>query len=409
VRKSLDQINGARIERPAEEAYGGNDPAVEVETIWSPEPSESESNGMKQDLIPDDNDVDSQLPGVEEVPEPELIIEIGSDNDDTIPALGGTEKEKIQRSVMVNGTDALGWYVSFHIRNLQWGVYVPTSSLVFFAMEVFVNPSVDFRARMHLAFHSILQHELFHFATDYMIAQLEISHQEAIWAPRKMSQITKSPFYSEQEEKLANAHMIKGMQSGKPALRSIRGKASALRRFIIDQPPGYRDAVNFRRSHWPSELRELTLEIARHSESLKKNSLLRTRSNGFDFGALYPIRPKIDWRFCPIHLVHDEERLGIPRVWLDLFTRLVKIEETSAFTSALRRLPPAIQQKWEKLKVRLGDGITPGADFKKWPKGGKDVWSLRVSRSHRVHLRRDRRSQDWSAIEIGAHKEMGHG
>jgi len=50
-----------------------------------------------------------------------------------------------------------------------------------------------------------------------------------------------------------------------------------------------------------------------------------------EFSALYPLKPQIDWRYCPIHFVHDEHRLEIPKIYLDLFTSIRKLEEPASF------------------------------------------------------------------------------
>jgi hypothetical protein len=70
---------------------------------------------------------------------PEELFEFGAeiDEDRLVEAFGGAEGEMIRRSILQErGTDALAWYVTFHARGLQWGAYIPTSSLVYLATHV---------------------------------------------------------------------------------------------------------------------------------------------------------------------------------------------------------------------------------------------------------------------------------
>ena len=128
-----------------------------------------------------------------------------------------------------------------------------------------------------------------------------------------------------------------------------------------------------------------------------------------DFTAAYPLNPKAAWRYCPIFLLDDGKQHGIPPLYLKLFARLAAIQETEHFQSALQKLAEPIQKKWADLKERLSSAITPGADFKKWPPGGPGVFSVRVGANFRAHLRYISQSQHWLAIQIGTHKELGHG
>jgi hypothetical protein len=132
-------------------------------------------------------------------------------------------------------------------------------------------------------------------------------------------------------------------------------------------------------------------------------------SLGYDWAQQFSIRPRIDWRYCPIHLVNDGARLGIPPDWLGFFSRLSAIEETDEFRKELEMLAFPIRRAWKRTKQKLGIAITAGADFKKWDKGGNDLYSVRINDNFRAHLCRRKESDDWLAVAIGKHKEMGHG
>ena len=95
-------------------------------------------------------------------------------------------------------------------------------------------------------------HELFHFATDYAIAQTELMLQEPWWTPATRAIRSGVPNYCLVEEQLANAYMLKAFRSMKPALR-LRGKQEALRRFTLLQPPGYRDGAKIGSRQWDAQ------------------------------------------------------------------------------------------------------------------------------------------------------------
>ena len=296
---------------------------------------------------------------------------------------------------------------SFHVTGLQWGVYVPVSGIAYLMKHAFGGLPATDKTKAHLAFHAILNHELFHFATDYAVAQMELVFQEPWWGPAKEAFFEDYPGYCEEEEKLANAYMLKAFRTRKRSLE-VRGKQEALKGFVRGQPIGYCDGLDVEKEGWDRNLTELAEGYRALSETGKANPHLGDRGGGWDWPRQFPIHPRIDWRYCPIHLVHDGERLGILEGCLDLFGHLEEIVESGDFQRKLRKLAPPIQDAWERKKSQLQAAITPGADFKKWPKGGNDVWSVRVNQNFRAHFRREP-DGTWEALSIGNHKEMGHG
>jgi len=83
--------------------------------------------------------------------------------------------------------------------------------------------------------------------------------------------------------------------------------------------------------------------------------------------------------------------------------------ESESFLKSLRNMAHPIQRRWEETKWKLAEAITPGADFKPWPKGGRWVYSVRLNKNYRAHIRRPDVGDTWTALEIGTNKEMGHG
>jgi hypothetical protein len=113
-----------------------------------------------------------------------------------------------------------------------------------------------------------------------------------------------------------------------------------------------------------------------------------------------------------VHIVNDGHRLNIDESVLIWFRQLEgSIDEIPRFQRQLECLPPKIQAKWAQTKNQLGQSTQArGLDFKLWEKDRQSsVYSVRLSRSHRVHLSYDRQIRRWSAIDVGPHKKMGHG
>jgi hypothetical protein len=261
-------------------------------------------------------------------------------------------------------------------------------------------------AKIQLAFRAILDHELFHFATDYAVGQTELAQSHAWWVPCKQGKHDGDAPYPI-EEQLANAYMLRRFRTGPRALQ-VRGRQEALRAFTKQQPAGYRDADQIKREDWPDKLARLVLVYGRRwaADHDPRETLF---SGAYDWEAQFPIRPTVDWRYCPIHLVDDSQRFGVPEGWLEPFSRLERVVESVTFSKQLAQLSVALQDGWRRAKQKLMTGITSGCDFKRWPRGGEDMWSCRVGDNFRAHLRHDRAGQSWQAVAIGSHKDMGHG
>ncbi len=411
IREGLAEIEWAlRVFQPGTGYEGIQEAVYSTRTIWSGENPNllAQVNAVaKAELCEDELDDDGfGMDGSDKWFDP--IFEVGADVDERFPGLGGQEGKKIQQSVQLHGMDALGWYVSFHNPGLQWGIYVPISGIVYLIQHAFAGLSAPIATKSHLAFHAILNHELFHFATDYAIAQAELSHQEPWYVPAQEAFRADKPDYCVTEEQLANAYMLSAFRSMKSDLR-VRGKQAALRAFVKQQPEGYRDALSVRSLHWDRLLATLACRYGSCGKKSAGHSFLWNPSLGYDWLRQFTIHPRVDWRYCPIHLVADSARLGIPPGWLSVFSRLSSIEETVEFRKTLETLTSPIQRAWERTKHKLGIAITAGVDFKKWDNGGNDLFSVRVNDNFRAHLRRRKESDDWLAVAIGNHKEMGHG
>jgi hypothetical protein len=407
VRESLREIPGALVETSPDPAHRGLEEGVAVTTLsegWSDAEGMMDAPTNNVDLgYPDESDG-----GFGSIPEFDPVFEIGPESEESFPSLGGEEGERIRKSVEIHGIDALGWYSSFHVTGAQWGIYIPISGIATLVKGALWDLPSTVEAKMNLAFHAILNHELFHFATDCVVAQSELLFEEPWWVPAKEAFHAGSPSYCVQEEKLANAYMLRAFRTLKPALR-VRGKQEALKQYVLKQPEGYRDGGLVAKEGWGCNLTDLAVRYAAHSKRGSKHSHVGDGRRGrWDWPHQFQILPRIDWRHCPIHLIHDGASLGIPDEWLNFFGRLESINESDSFLRRFKKLGPPIQDAWRKKKARLQECITRGLDFKQWPKAGQGVWSVKVNQNFRAHLRHETNGT-WTAFEVGGHKEMGHG
>lgn len=401
VRRGLESIAGALTDFLPDEGSQGDGRAVVSHLLHRGDGDDQPSSGESSRDYFDREDTGGQR-------DFEPVFEFGADAEEKLAALGRSAEEPLRRAFELRGIDALGWYSSFHARGIEWGAHVSLSGIAYLVKHAFHLLPVDTETKCRLAFHAILQHELFHFATDYAIAQAELAQQQAWWVPAKHNRFARSAGYLEQEEKLANAWMLKSFRTALPQFR-VRGKQEALKKFVRQQPVGYRDGILVRgHSDWIEELHQLAYHYAEDAGVEAENPGLWGEL-GFSWAALYPIWPRIDWRYCPIHLIDDSERYGITSGWLTFFSFARNVDEHPSFLKSLAKLTPAVQDAWATLKRRLQGGITPGMDFKRWPPGGSDVYSIRLNDNFRVHMRRERERDGWLALEVGSHRALGHG
>lgn len=405
VRKSLADIPDCQIDfKPEEDFIGGQEG---VQTIWSGETAiGSEDKGSLESA----NEIEQQRPHTESershFPPPEPVFEFGAEIDDKSHILNGDEGERIRKSVLAKGIEALAAYLSFHVSGAQWGIYIPTSSIAYMVTRVFHRVEGSLETKCRLAFYTLLEHELFHFATDYMVAQWEMIWHDVIWAAMRARTKQQATGYWEREEKLANAYMLRRLRfvarSGK-----AKGLLKEIKAFTAQQPPGYCDGERVRTNEWDEELKFLAKDYMTSAKF--HNEVHDIFLSHIDFTAFFPLTPRIDWRYCPIHLIHDEHRLVIPKINVDLFASLTGLEEAPSFLRLLHRLPDQTQRKWGKFKRLSSSAVTRGMDLKRWRSGGEDVWTARIDDNYRVHMQFISREQKWLALKIGNHSEMGHG
>jgi len=280
------------------------------------------------------------------------------------------------------GTDALAWYVTFHGKGVQWGIYIPVSSISYLMTSVFGPLNCDSLTKSKMAFRMLHQHELFHFAVDYMAAQLEAIVGLPCHKPARDLK-DKLLGYILLEEQLANAHMIRSFRSG-PRANRVSGATNVVRQFVMNQPPGYREGAKSTTTHaLLMKFEELALSFGECIPDYDPRGL-----EAVELTALYPTRPQVDWRYCPIHLIHDETRIAVPTIELGLFRTIQSIVESDGFLDQLSKIPSSIQKKWQKTKDLLKITTSAqGLDFKLWKSAENQlIFSIRLSDNYRAHL-----------------------
>ncbi len=401
IRQGLSRIAGALYDYPPHDGHGG---------VYTRNYLNSESSPTCNQLdLPTDEDESFSLNGSGSEFNP--IFEIHDSLSGGAPSgtdsLSGYNPQVVNQSVRLSGMDALGWYVSFRHPGSTWGVHVTVSGIIYLIKEVFAGLQVPLETKVKLAFQAILNHELFHFATDYTVAQAELAHQESWYLPAVKEFRASALGHSIIEEQLANAYMLKSFKAMKLDLR-VRGKSDALKAFTALQPKGYCDGWKVQGGHWDTLLEKLAHGYGCRGAKGSTHSLLWTEGLGYDWPSQFPIRPRIDWRQCPIHLVDDHDRIEVSEGLIHYFSKLGTIEESDKFRKALQTIDCRIQKAWNSTKDKLRATILPSADFKKWPNGGPNIYSVRVNDNFRAHL--EKKDPDhWIALRIGSHKEMGHG
>ena len=274
------------------------------------------------------------------------------DPEDVLARLAGARGDEYRRQEMLRGIDALGYYLTFHQRSYQWGIYLPLTGIACLAQDVFSKVVSDPLLRIHLAAHVILDHEYFHFAADYALSQIELLHAKPLFWP-----IANAPRRNELrvlEEELANGRMLRRLLYPPRAL-TARGAFSALREYTKRQPVGYRDGYRLVGSRHKLEDR-----ILDHAQLAWKLGWDAEPPYGAEIQQLYPWARLYDLRRCPVHLIHDEARFGLGDLGLRFVQVIPGIVEDDRFRRDLRKMGNTVVERWEKTKGKLRQSTQAG-------------------------------------------------
>ena len=401
IRDGLANISGALVNEPLTSPVDvGDAPAIPIH--------QPETDRHPDALIFSETPYD--VPGVEnEEDEPPVIYEIVAELDERAIARALSESGRdYEALVQVKGIEALGWYIPFHYRIAQHGIYLPSGGVLWLAMHCFTHkyaedPIQDLRKKLEYATHAILRHESFHFAAECMAANWELL-TGALCYVRAMSELKTSLGYNEFEEALANAYLLRGFRWQNSVSRGANA-TQALKDFIRTQPSGYRDGIKYvTAGEYEQGCRDLANE---YQQCIERQWYAPPHT--FEMLGLYPNVNKIDWRRCPILLVDEAglfNKLGIvPR----FIAAIPQIRETNLFKKQLMGLGSRYETLWDQARKKLSNTTAlKGLDFKTWPPRGSGWYSVRLDRDVRAHLRNSRASNEWFAEEVGRHDVMQH-
>ena len=309
------------------------------------------------------------------------------------------DAEALNPSQGASGIDALAWYVSFHFANSgKWGIFIPVSSLGYFEKRIFPELTASRTRKWQLAYDALLAHEQVHFAVDYTCAQWELLLHAPCWAGLCNRIRAERVPYLEIEEQLANAFMLQcaAYWKAKPFER-------ALRQFVAKQPAGYRNGLSATER---DSFDHVAAEVVKTYVGLHAAERgLNVTSSAYDPATMLPTRAEMTK--CPVHVIHDEKRIGLPVPAVQLITHICNIRETEHFQHRFARLDRTVQRSWSAMKQKLSAGVPRSARLEKMKGSRGEVFSVRVSDNFRVHLQPNG-SEKWDAIDIGSHKGMGH-
>ncbi len=275
-----------------------------------------------------------------------------------------------------SGTDALAFYLPFHVSRSKWGIYIYERSIRYLKELLF--PTLKGKAADIAAYNVLFYHEQFHFLNEVAASFYEIAipnpchgtyikYSHGYVSANKDKKRSWEPI----EEALANRHsFIKN------------GKTNALYDFMETQPKGYTD---------------FKLYISKNAFSLGKRKLISYYENYDSFTnhmASSPSELLLDTYLkeikdsdVPVYLI-DKKNMCYSLVSIFKFP-VVNIVETPSFKKDLSNFSEDIvKQVRNKLKLLKHDIFHPGLrshlidGFKK-----ERIWSISVNMDLRISLK----------------------
>jgi hypothetical protein len=328
--------------------------------------------------------------------------------------LRGKKYCEIIESVKTKGIEALAWYQSFHYNDSDWGIYIPESSLFMLADVIFgddilpqggnwvKHQRLASAENLRKAWLLLWSHEIFHFATDLAIARWETVLQRPLWSFDLFRRRKEGVDYWLYEEQAANAQMLRHL---KPRLEEQ--DMTRLEAFTLMQPAGYRDALEAVSNEvfWPllEELMRSKIGILgiRATNGLMNRAMSAASFIDVDDECLAEFH-------CPVYILRDANTVLRPSIKEEIVTSMPIIEESRSFSKMLARMHAGYQKRWARKKAELAERIPPHPEFEKFSSGPPPVFSIRLSKSARAHIRYKATDGVWEAFEVGEHTRMDH-
>ncbi len=394
----LDQINGARrLELMTERDGPGEYVARRIELAQSRPADEYASHGMEP-LAEFEGNEFGDAPNFAE---PVFCFPDGVNEEDVVRQLAGAQGDEFKRQALARGIDAYGWYMTFHQKALQMGVYIPIEGVAALAVHALSSTPITWASKLSFSLQFILAHERFHYAADVGIGRIECILEWPMWWPIRESRDLATMINL--EEQLATAFALRRLRYSRElgANKAYRDLVA----FTKTLPPGYR--VGYKLVNSRADLEDELLRLPMKSW---KSAFDTDAQFGAGLHHLYPAFQQHELNRCPTHVLVDQARITLKDLPFHLIMSVQAMTESNAFLKRLQRLPASVRTKWEKTRRLLAESVGfAGLDFKPWPPGGQGCFSVRVDRSIRAHLRFASAEQSWIAESIGAHDELGHG
>lgn len=175
-------------------------------------------------------DLDVGLPLVEAKPSeygilPEPIVS---------EPLGRDYEEETLRGIRERGIEAIALYIPYHSTR-NWGIYILLENLNGLASIISRRSNIPFSDAFHSCERAVIEHECFHFHTEYSATIVETVLRKPIY----LSYLQTSRPYDMTEEAIANAWMLTSRS------KYITRIMPELEKICQMSPPGYRDYKRF--------------------------------------------------------------------------------------------------------------------------------------------------------------------
>lgn len=306
------------------------------------------------------------------------------------------DKELVEGGIRVRGFDALAFYKSRRLIKARpypgkWGIFYLKQGLMHVAWGI-NRAYPGYKDSRILAHNFLRKHEHFHFRADIQTLMFEAALNKHLYFPLRRALRGRRTHFV--EEALAN----------KQTYDWAKKAANGLREYAYDfmslQPNAY--------ARFDEPWNDLAAEWAANVVDLRPPGPSYLPRD--DLAPWVEATPKDFMRasLCPEYVVFPQRLEN----WLDpawIPPPVTQIAEETSLKELLARKYSHLKQKWVETKRKLLENrMLSGLDFKKWPKEGKDVYSVRVDGSFRAHLRNQGQGS-WLAYDIGPHGKMGHG
>ena len=307
--------------------------------------------------------------------------------------LSSDEQSRVDRAIREVGFEAVAFYKSRRFSNRKpfpgkWGIFYLRTGVEYLASRM--TQDYGIRDALPHAYELLRRHERYHFKADMYTMMLELVQRQQLYVPvRRAFRGCSSQFV---EEALAN----------RDVWNFVRDKGRPLKDFARDwmtvQPGAYR------RFDEPKD--ELTAEWA--ANTLDGNYFRRAKRDDVSAWTVsvptFFERPNV----CPEWIIDYAITARLFPAVLRM-PAVTRVDESAAVRKLLDKKYRHLDETWNDQKAKLYENpSTHGLDFYPWVK--PDLWSVRVTKGFRAHLRlRIGTPGYWIAEEFGSHKDLGHG